>query len=574
MAAVTLDQKITEFIPKAITRVRVLSQELIDVYQYNSYQSDRGDELLMMISETNDFIRLLQQEGMGGLTEKEASDLIDFFYKWLVLNKVLAASYQNYQIPIQENVVVPNGTYALAVDLAAEIAARMAADAALDARVTILENDGVDPGTIFPPAFFDNYLTTYAVIFDDDVRLHTHSNLALLEQINATDITNIKALQAHYLSVGDPGGLHVSQADRDLWNAGGGGSGTTQVKHTSFTGDGVASTFLITNGTANQLLFVAVNGSIQTLGTHVNLVGNTVDFGTPVATGWRIDVTYAEGLSLGGGGGDDIYDLSSPSTVDVGGMPAGTAMSGRKLKAILEEIAVDYLLPAFSAYAITDLPTLFEVGTVINGFRTHTWNITHPGNVQPNSVAIRDVTANVLIGSGLANDGSEVLDIGTIANTVPISRAWRAEALNTNAGAIQSAQRTLASIYPYFFGKVASGGAAPGASRPASNQALINSGTKVVALSTGDLSVLFNSTSDDYIWFAIPSSSASKLSWFVDALNTGAIGGSVGAGGNLFPAPVTVAINSPTALWSAVNYKIYVSNYQTAVAVAMQLRNS
>jgi hypothetical protein len=54
-------------------------------------------------------------------------------------------------------------------------------------------------------------------------------------------------------------------------------------------------------------------------------------------------------------------------------------------------------------------------------------------------------------------------------------------------------------------------------------------------------------------------------------LNNGSIGGAVSAGGNLFPANDTVSINSPTALWSGISYRIYISNYQSAVVTNMTL---
>ena len=279
----------------------------------------------------------------------------------------------------------------------------------------------------------------------------------------------------------------------------------------------------------------------------------------------------------GSGGGSPVppglYDLGSPSTVPVGGLPAGSLLTGRTWQSIIEEMAVDYLLPSFTSFNITGIPTVNEVGVAIGGPHTATWGTNNSGNVAPNSVAIRDVTANFLLLSGLANDGSESVDIGTITNTAPISHSWRAEALNTNAGAFVSNNKTISSLYPYFFGKVSSGGAAPGESRPVANQALIDAGSKVVAASNGTLTVDFGSGSDDYIWFAIPITSTSKNSWYVNALNNGPIGGAVGPGGNLFPIPEVVTINSPTALWAGIQYKIYVSNYQSAVSALMELRN-
>ena len=391
------------------------------------------------------------------------------------------------------------GSFATKAELNAEIQARIQGDAALDARIDALEL--FDPSTIFPSGFFDNYLGDYTVVFDDDPRLHSHGNFGELEQIEAPDIVNIKALTAHFESVGSPGGLHVSQADRDRWDA------------------------------ASEVI-------------------------DPVPVP------------------PEVYTLTSPSTVTVGGLPAGTNLVGRTWQSIIEEILVEYILPSFGSFAISDIPAVVEVGTPITGTHNFTWSTTTSFNVLANSIAIRDVTANTLIGSGLANDGNESLSIGTIVNTAPMSRSWRAEGKNSLNATFVSGQDSVTSLYPYFYGKVLSGGLAPGLGRPVANQALINSGTKVVANSNGTISVNFGSGSDHYIWFAIPSISASKLAWFVSTLNNGAIGGSVNPGGNLFPVFDTVSIDSPGSLWSGVNYKIYVSNYQTAITALMELRNA
>jgi len=100
-----------------------------------------------------------------------------------------------------------------------------------------------------------------------------------------------------------------------------------------------------------------------------------------------------------------------------------------------------------------------------------------------------------------------------------------------------------------------------------------------VVLSDGTIIVNnFGATGDDYVWFAIPSTSTSKLIWYVNGLSNGVIGGLVSAGGNLFPSLVSdsaagININSPTGLWSGVNYDIYIANKQQA-ATYMEFRNS
>jgi hypothetical protein len=154
-----------------------------------------------------------------------------------------------------------------------------------------------------------------------------------------------------------------------------------------------------------------------------------------------------------------------------------------------------------------------------------------------------------------------------------MTQQWRGEGTDTQSNPFQSANFTVQSIYPYFYGKVASGGALPGVNRPVANQALINSGTAVVADSSGTININFNSGVDDYFWFAVPASMPLKTSWFVTILNNGAIGGPVSVGGNLFPAPDLVSVNSPSLLWAGVNYNIYITNYQSAIAASMALNN-
>ncbi|MEJ7644284.1 MAG: hypothetical protein WKF87_06795 [Chryseolinea sp.] len=492
----TIEVKISDFIGKARTKVGILQTELLGEFDRRGYQSDRSQELSLMISETLDFVDLLF---VDELTNKEASDLIDFFIVWLDLNVVIAANFIHYQMPIAGNVLVDGGNFPSSQDLAAEIAARIAGDQSLSSRVLILENNQIDPATIFPAGFFDNYVADYRVVFDDDVRLHTHANIDELDQIMEQDIVNLKTLDAHFASVGNPGGMHVTTEDRNRWDA-------------------------------------------------------IVDFEES--------------------GEAEVYDLGSPSTVPVGGMPAGTAMTGRTWQSLIEEIAVDYLAPSFSSFGISDLASTVEVGTNISGNRTFTWGTTNSGNVTPNTIAIRDVTTNTIIASALANDGNQVVDTGVIANVGPLVHSWRGEAQNTILATFVSGNRSVTSLYPYFFGKVSSAGAAPGDNRPVANQALIDAGTKVVGNSSGTISINFNSGSDDYIWFAIPATMASKTKWFVNTLNNGSIGGALSPGGNLFPAFDTEDIDSPTVLWAGIPYKIYVSNYQSAVTAPMELRNA
>jgi len=272
-------------------------------------------------------------------------------------------------------------------------------------------------------------------------------------------------------------------------------------------------------------------------------------------------------LNLIGGGG--TYSGATPTNTVVGAIPVGYDPTGKTALELWEKAMVTYLLPAFSSFLITGQPTLAEIGESISGIKTFTWGSVNNGNIQPNTIKIIDVTPATNLLTAGANDGSEALNIGTVVFTAA-PRIYRIEAVNTNNAVFQR-DFTIATTYPYFFGKVASGGAAAGANRPVINQALIDSGTKVVGNSIGTVAINFASTSDDYIWFAIPSANASKNVWFVTALNNGSIGGAVSPAGNLFPDLALLLVT--TVIWSGIEYKVYLSNYQTASASNMELRN-
>lgn len=271
------------------------------------------------------------------------------------------------------------------------------------------------------------------------------------------------------------------------------------------------------------------------------------------------DIFYNQIIArLSGGGG--VYDLAAPANLTVGGIDNGEDLTGLTWQQVIERLTVTYLSPAFTSATMTGTGT-FEVGTALSSTRTFTWAISNPSNVQPNSVVIRDVTNAVNVATGLANDGTETVNVGVIANTSPITQQYRIQATNTLSAVFQSALLTINTIYPYFYGV--------SNTAPTADQALIDSGTKVVGSSTGTINVTFGAV-NQYLWFAIPQSSADKTKWYVDAINQG----NIGTPTDLFNNDVIVPINSPTGLWTGVNYRIYLSNYATSTTGVMELRNS
>lgn len=214
-----LSVKATDFINKAQTKIRSLATNLAEGFDYNGYQSPDAEKDLMMIYEFRNFVRQLLLPGYGGLTDKQVSDLIEFFIGWGNLTDIEVVTYSSYTSIIEELIQVPAGTYALQSDLLNEVGSRQVADLSLSDRITYLETHQIDPGTIFPDHFFDNVVSTYAAVFDDDARLHTHANMTQLNAITAQMITDLMALQAHLLDINTPGAMHVTAVERTFWNS-------------------------------------------------------------------------------------------------------------------------------------------------------------------------------------------------------------------------------------------------------------------------------------------------------------------------------------------------------------------
>jgi hypothetical protein len=128
-----------------------------------------------------------------------------------------------------------------------------------------------------------------------------------------------------------------------------------------------------------------------------------------------------------------------------------------------------------------------------------------------------------------------------------------------------STQYTYTGIYPYFWGVSTT---QPSASDIV-NQITGGTANKVLSSASSTITITFGASSQ-YLWFAHFSNYTNKTVWYVDALNSGSIGG----GTNLFGTPTTNSVDSPDGYWSGINFEIYISNYQTSTSGSMQLRNS
>jgi hypothetical protein len=336
--------------------------------------------------------------------------------------------------------------------------------------------------------------------------------------------------------------------------------------------------------------------------------GNTIQISAKGAAIGRV-LTYDAGTNEikfsapSSGASTGIYTGLSPSTCTVGGMPAGTSLSGVCITSILQCILVPTLNPtvnppAFS-YSISPINgTCCEVGSSVSitGCLVFNRGCIFPqycGTSQyrsglPTIHKYMDISGTTYCCVCTALSGSLLMPSLSIHwgnNTTSGSVCYASGTTNVfnsagvcicaalPAGVTAVISQVICGLYPYFYGKVASGGAPAGGNRPTANLALVTGGTKVVADSTGTISINFNSTADDYIWFATPYASVTKTCWYIDALNNAGIGGAVSPGGNLFPNNTPVSPVS-TILWGGQCYKVYISNYQSSSTSIMQLRNS
>jgi hypothetical protein len=97
---------------------------------------------------------------------------------------------------------------------------------------------------------------------------------------------------------------------------------------------------------------------------------------------------------------------------------------------------VVYQAPSFTAFVLVGYSTL-EVGDSIPaGAQTFTWSTLNSGNVEANSIDLIDVTnGNTVLGSGLANDGTESVSLaGAITKVTIATHQFKVQGQNTQGG--------------------------------------------------------------------------------------------------------------------------------------------
>jgi hypothetical protein len=329
-------------------------------------------------------------------------------------------------------------------------------------------------------------------------------------------------------------------------------------------------------GTNNYIFTKPTGTSINSGSGNLNLISNNICvcganmkyYLHPTFTGSTqiVDKKYVDDKTSG----CTTYSLTSPSTCTVGGLIAGSSLTGCGLDKILEEILAPYIAPTFSSFSTTGISATIEVGCQISGSKSFSFGFTNAGNICATSLSIRDVTLGSNIASGCSISSPQSAGITLYnATTCGQQQSWCGCARNTCGTCFGSVAYTTIAYLPYYWGICTCAGGA-GCNRPIGSGINVTGGTKVLANSSGSISITFNSGSNDYLWFAVPAT-VSKVCWCTPSAptNNGVIGGGINPACNLFPAPNVVSLTS--ACWAGKSYNVYVSNAQTSVVIPMAL---
>ena len=137
--------------------------------------------------------------------------------------------------------------------------------------------------------------------------------------------------------------------------------------------------------------------------------------------------------SSGGGGVNCEFTNANPTPVTQGGITAGSTFNAVPCETMWERFLYPYQAPAFSSFYINGQSGTIEVGDTSLANPDFRWSTTNSGNVQANSIAIRDATAGSDMATGLANDGQETIAASGITNNSPATQTYTIRGTNTQS---------------------------------------------------------------------------------------------------------------------------------------------
>jgi hypothetical protein len=368
---------------------------------------------------------------------------------------------------------------------------------------------------------------------------------------------------------------------------GGTGSGTITG------GTNLGTGYKIYTGTSGQNL--QFNNLIGSGNTSLSQIGNDIIIfssgGTGGGTWGSITGTLPNQTDLW----DEIeYSLTADtkSAVNLGGISINYVLTGKTMSCIIKDLLVPELFPTSVGSLSTSVGGAggtYEVGCSLSLTITPTYvagTITPP--YQTTAPYTRGGAANSYQYKGCClPDTGRIVNTSCSVNPYIVSggtniwcvRTWydQGATIKGSKGTVSTCPAhlpnplpsgctaygttSLTGIYPYFYGKLTSGG------RPAVTNILVTGGTKVVSTVGSSISIPFSNVAE-WTWFAMPSNCATRTKWLSGAApNCGDI---AVLPTDKYPDECLISITSGEGCWSSINYKVYMSGAASTDALPIQ----
>jgi hypothetical protein len=315
-----------------------------------------------------------------------------------------------------------------------------------------------------------------------------------------------------------------------------------------------------------------------------------------VTGGTNFDVlTYYNGQIVlkvpSSGASTGYYTCRTPSTCTVGGLVAGTTLTGKTIACILEEILVPVkppviVEPSISSFTIIPSTIIYEIGCSISitscmcfsrGSVTPQYCGASPyRSGLPNTYKYQNFDGSYCCSASTFLSGSHSMSrsvtcgnnvtCGSVCYDAECTSAYDSTGGTTfcapnplPAGVTSISSATICGILPWYWGTKAT--------NCVCGCDVANGTCKCVGLATGVLPIIYNSSPTDYLWFAVPNGTPVKTCWYVNGTNNGCIGGV----SNLFAASCPQTVTSCQGCWAGCTYMVYVSCTQTGTAAGVPM---
>ncbi|WP_374440645.1 hypothetical protein [Epilithonimonas sp.] len=357
-----------------------------------------------------------------------------------------------------------------------------------------------------------------------------------------------------------------------------------------------SETLLVSARNVTNRDYLFSNVAVESIEVDGEVYGSFEDLADVLAP-----ILFKKGGGTGGGGTGNVWETDLFLAYPLGKYSAGmtVATTGKTNEEIIRDAyqgVLDAVIvnPSFSLIRDNISNIVAELGSTVNINLTGTYN---PGGIYGKIISnnwqttIEDINKQANRAGNIVSmtiDGEVFTDlvnpktknINRIINLGPNTfngsvtflqgyvRPKRSDeteygTIYTTPLTIVSSTSTITGLVPYFYGFIND------------NQTIddinLSTLTKVIASSTGTISIPFSNVIGKKLVVLTPSTSTTKTKWFINSLNNGNIGNN----GDLFPNVYTRSYTSPeipTPLWADISFKVYISTV-TNINTSIQLQN-